>query len=226
MKKIAPQAMLLSILLSVAGVCEAATMYVTDDLEIDMRSGESNRHKILKMIPSGAALSVLSENPETGYTLVRTPSGQEGWVLSRYLSPQPAARLLLDKANGDLQAIKEENKQFRRELDALKGTHSETASENQILAQERDQLSRELRDLRETSANALQIKAQRDQLQERVVIVERELHQVKREKQTLEDSTNQDWFLYGGILAFIGIFLGLVIPRISWRRKSRWGDTF
>ncbi len=56
--------------------------------------------------------------------------------------------------------------------------------------------------------------------------MERENQQLKREKQALEDSTNQDWFLYGGILAFTGIFLGLIIPKIRWQRKTSNWDTF
>ena len=72
----------------------------------------------------------------------------------------------------------------------------------------------------------MQLKQQRDQLQERVVNVERELQQIKRENQALQDTTNQDWFLYGGILSFIGIFLGLLLPKISWHRKTSNWDTF
>ena len=56
--------------------------------------------------------------------------------------------------------------------------------------------------------------------------VERELQQIKREKQALEDSTKQDWFLYGGMLSFIGIFLGLLLPKLSWQRKTSNWDTF
>ena len=83
-----------------------------------------------------------------------------------------------------------------------------------------------MENLKQTATNAIQLKQQRDQLQERVVNNERELQQIKREKQALEDSTKQDWFLYGGMLSFIGIFLGLLLPKLSWKRKTSNWDTF
>jgi SH3 domain protein len=69
------------------------------------------------------------------------------------------------------------------------------------------------------------LKNERDQLQERVVNVERDLEQFKLENQSLKDSTKQDWFLYGGLLALFGVILGFVLPKLSWRRKSSW-DSF
>jgi SH3 domain protein len=54
---------------------------------------------------------------------------------------------------------------------------------------------------------------------------ERDLEQLKLENQALKDTTKQDWLLYGGALVIIGIFLGFILPKISWRRKSGW-DTY
>ena len=84
----------------------------------------------------------------------------------------------------------------------------------------------ELAELQQTAANAIQLKQQRDQLQERVVSVERELQQLKRENQALTDSSNQDWFLYGGALSLFGVLLGFILPKLSWRRRSSGWDTF
>jgi SH3 domain protein len=96
----------------------------------------------------------------------------------------------------------------------------------QSLAAERDKLFRELSDLKRTAADSIQIKEERDGLQEHVVNLERELEQFKLDNQVLKDSTKQDWFLYGGAVAFIGVLLGFILPRIGWRRKSGGWDTF
>jgi SH3 domain protein len=68
----------------------------------------------------------------------------------------------------------------------------------------------------------VQLKNERDELQERFVSVERDLQQVKLENQALQDTANQDWFLYGGILALVGVILGFILPKLSWRRKNSW----
>ena len=71
-------------------------------------------------------------------------------------------------------------------------------------------------------ASSSQLRNERDELQERVVNVERDLQQYKLENQALKDTASQDWFLYGGILALFGVLLGFILPKLGWRRKSSW----
>lgn len=204
-----------AITLVFSGLAQARTAYVTDSVEIPLRSGESERSKIVKMLPNGMQLNVLGDNTENGYTYVQAANGAEGFILSRYMSGEPSARNQLEAANKKLEALQEENKQ-------LKAAHAT----NQEIGKERDKLSTELSELQQTAANAIQLKQQRDQLQERVISVERELQQLKRENQALTDSSNQDWFLYGGGLSLFGVLLGFILPKISWRRRSSGWDTF
>ncbi len=221
-KKIIP----MLIMLGGSLAAHAETIYVTDNLKMILRNGESTRHKIIKMLPSGTPLTVLKKNPATGYTKVRLSNGTEGYILTRYTQDKPISSWYLKKARKKLEFLQAENATMKAQLEKLSSNNNQAVTENKSLLQERDQLSKELNDLRQTAANAIQLKNQRDQLQERVITVERENQQLKRQKQALEDSTNQDWFLYGGILAFTGIFLGLIIPKIRWQRKTSNWDTF
>lgn len=214
------------IFISFASIVNAKTIYVTDSIKYTLRSSESNRSKILRMLPSGTALTILSENSGSGYSKVRTGSGTEGYVLSRHTQNKPVSLWYLNKANKKLATLQQKFDLAKQELNQLVGNNDQALTSNKSLTQERDTLSKELNDLRQTAANAVQLKHQRDQLQERVISVERELQQVKRENQTLEDSTNQDWFLYGGILSLFGVILGFILPKLGWRtKKSNW-DTF
>lgn len=205
----------------------AQSVYVSDSMKFTLRSGESNSHKIIKMLPSGTKLTLLSTNKATGYSKVKTAAGVVGFLPTRFTQDNPISSWYLKKANQQLELLQAENKQTKASLEQLQQTNTSTTSSNSTLTKERDQLSSDLNTLRQTASNAIQLKRQRNELQERVVNVERELQQLKREKQALEDSTSQDWFLYGGILSFLGIFFGLMIPKISWQRKSHgnW-DTF
>jgi len=205
----------------------AKSVYVTDYHSFTLRSGESSSHKIIKMLKSGTRLTLLSENKGSGYSQVQTSAGVTGYIPTRFTLNKPISRWYLEKANKQLKVLQAENEQFKTTLKDLKQNNSGALSSNAELTKERDQLSTDLNDLRQTASNAIQLKRQNVELQERVVHVERELQQIKRAKQALEDSTSQDWFLYGGILSFLGIFFGLLIPKISWQRKhsSNW-DTF
>ena len=78
--------------------------------------------------------------------------------------------------------------------------------------------------IRQASANAIQIQAERDALRERVVNLERELDTLRREKKALDEDQRQDWFMIGAGVLLGGIFLGVILPRLSWRKKSGWSS--
>lgn len=203
------------ILLATSNLAQARTGYVTDSIDLPLRSGESERSKIVKMLPNGMALTILGDNTQNGYTYVQAANGAEGYILTRYISHEPISRTKLEEAGQKIQALQEEIK-------ALKAAH---ANGDEIV-KERDKISTELSELQQSAANVIQLKQQRDQLQERVVSAERELQQLKRENQAISDNTNQDWFVYGGGLALFGVLLGFILPKISLRRRPSSWDTF
>ncbi|NOQ76446.1 MAG: TIGR04211 family SH3 domain-containing protein [Methylococcaceae bacterium] len=213
-------------LLSINTPLSAKTVYVTDSMKYTLRSSESNRSKILKMIPSGTPLTVISENANTHYSKVRTSSGTEGYILTRHTLNKPISSWYLKKANKKLEALLQESELMKQELNQLKGNNNDTLSSNQSLTQERDQLSTELNNLRQTAANAVQLKHDRDQSRKKIITLSNELKEVSHENQMLKDSANQDWFLYGGILSLFGVILGFILPKLSWRRKTSNWDTF
>ncbi|MDD4904722.1 MULTISPECIES: TIGR04211 family SH3 domain-containing protein [Methylobacter] len=211
------------ILLVIFGSAQAETVYVTDNLNLSLRSEENNTSKVVKLLPTGTPLTIIDENKSTGFAHVRLNDGTEGYMPIRNTMKEPPSRSQLDVANKNLAAIQSENATLKAELATIKESITPGTSLEQSLATERDQLSRELSELKKTAASTVELKNQRDELQERVVNVERELQQFKLENQALQDTANQDWFLYGGILALIGVILGFILPKLSWRRsRSSW----
>lgn len=214
------------ILISLSSSLNAKTIYVTDNTKFTLRRGESIRSKILKMLPSGSELTLITENPKTGYSKVRTDSGVEGYILNRHILNTPTSRWHLDNVNKELQLLQQEFKLTKQELNHLRGNNTETASSNDSLTQERNKLNKDLTELRQTAANAIQLKHDRDESRKKIITLSNKLREVTHENQILKDSANQDWFLYGGILSLFGVLLGFILPKISWRsRASNW-DTF
>ncbi|HIG07397.1 MAG: TIGR04211 family SH3 domain-containing protein [Methylococcales bacterium] len=217
--------LLLALLLSNAYNVFAETVYVTDTLKIEVRSGMSTQHKILTMLPSGSPLEVVNHNADTGYTAVQINENQTGYILTRYTKKQPTARWLLNDVKKNNAQLQSDLKTAQQTLTTLSASNKKNAQSNNTLAKEKIRLSNELAEIKQTAANAILLKQQRDQFQERLVNIERENEKLKRETQTLQDSANQDWFLYGGILAFFGIFFGLLIPKISWHKRTNSWDS-
>jgi SH3 domain protein len=202
------------------GAAEPA--FVTDKLEVQLRKGPSLQHKIVKMVASGTPLTILQQDPVTGYSRVALDSGVQGWILTRYLTKQPPAIAASGENDKRVAELLEENRLLKEQIRYSKLKPDDAA---QLLNEETKRLTTELNAVRQTAANALQIQAERDQLQERVIKLERELDSAKRGQQALKDSQKQDWFLIGAGVLFGGILLGVVLPRISWRKKSSW-DSF
>jgi SH3 domain protein len=210
------------ILALIFGTAQATTVYVTDNLNLSLRSEENNHSKVLKLLSTGTPLTVVKENSASGYMRVRLSDGMEGYIPIRNTMKELPSRFQLDTVSKNMSALQSENATLKAEVSTLRESITPGTPLEQSLATERDQLSRELSELKKASANTIQLKNERDELQERVVNVERDLEQFKLENQSLKDTSKQDWFLYGGLLSLFGVILGFVLPKIGWRRKSGW----
>ena len=212
------------ILIATLSSAQAETVYVSDDQNLALRNAASINSKILTLLPTGTPLTLTDKQTKSEFIHVRLIDGTEGYIKSRYTKKQPPAIDPKDIASKNLALLQNDNAVLRTELNTLKESLTPDSSLEKSLATERDQLARELNDLKKTAANAFQIKNERDELQERVVNVERDLQQFKLENQALKDTASQDWFLYGGILALAGVLLGFILPKLSWRRKNSWNS--
>ena len=210
------------ILILTFGSALADTIYVADELNLALWDAPSVQGKILKSLPTGTPLTVIGKQTKSEFINVRLIDGTEGYIKSRYTKKQAPAIDPKDTASKTIALLQSQNNALITELNALKDSLTPGTSLEKSLATERDQLTRELNELKKTAASSSQLKNERDELQERVVNVERDLEQFKLENQALKDTASQDWFLYGGVLSLVGVLLGFILPKLSWRRKSSW----
>ncbi|MCG8428819.1 MAG: TIGR04211 family SH3 domain-containing protein [Chromatiales bacterium] len=221
MKKIA----LLMVLLAVFSFAQAETRYVTDQFKITLRSGESATHKILRMLPSGEGLQLLSTNKESGYSRVRAQDGKVGFVLTRQLMDIPSARDRLAKAEKRLDELLEEPGRLTAKLATLQENHQRLTTEHKNLQQEKQTLEQELQSINRTAANAIRISNERNELRKQLAALTRQAEDLKQENRELKNDSAQKWFLIGAGVIIGGIILGLILPHLRFqRRKSSWGS--
>ena len=211
--------------LLVCGTALAETRYVSDNLEITMRSGKGTSYGITRMLRSGTPVEVLEEDKEAGYTLVRVKGGKEGWVLTRYLMKGQAARDRLAAAEKSLAELELENRKMETSMAALTDEKAALEKEREGLEGQARNVSQELSEIKRTASSALAIDSENKDLKGRVVSLERQLQTLQQENEGLKDRTARDWFMVGAGVVLLGIIVGLIIPRIRWRKKSSW-DTF
>lgn len=218
------QAALLLAFATVFSAAQGETLYVSDQLKITMRGGESTKHKIVRMLSSGTPVEVLGRNSDTGYTRVRT-QGTEGYVLSRQLMKEPSPREQLAELKQRLKALQEAPDQLQSKLYSLQQEHESLGKAHQELASTKERLKQELESIRATAADAVRINNERNELRKTVAELTRERENLKQENRDLNNQTAQNWFMIGAGVIIFGIILGLILPHLRFqRRKSSWGS--
>lgn len=202
----------------------AETGYVTDIFQVTLRKGKSTKQGIVRMLPSGTALKIISKDKKSGYSRVRTPSGKEGWILTRYLMDQPPARARLTRSETRLANNELLMAQIKQELSALAEKTKERETGRSKINEQNLKLSRELTDLKKVSSSAVQLLKDNQRLKKQIVEVEREREFLQQENASLQDRSNRDWFMLGALVVVASMILGIVLTRISWKKKSSWGD--
>ena len=201
----------------------AETQYVSDDLVITLRTGQGNQFEIIKTLSSGAKLEILEET-DTGYTKVKTESGIEGWVRTQYLTKEPIAAIKLEKAEAKIAKLNEKVTSLQDELTTLQKEKGQLDSEYSKLRGEHDSTSKELSHLSEIAARPKQLATENRDLRLQYEKINDELVLVKQENQVLKDRSKRNWFLTGAGVVILGMIIGLIIPKLRFRKKDSWSD--
>ena len=214
--------MLLALSLPLSSVAET-TRYVTDELEITLRTGQGAEYRIRKLLPSGTRLSVIETDP-AGYTKVRTSGGVVGWVQTQYLTNTPSARDRLVNSEQKVANLELELAKAKEEITVLSSQNSTNSSENMALKERSQRLKKELDTLKRTASNAVALDNENRQLKEKIQQIDHQIQSLIIENNALKENDAKSWFLVGAAVLFGGFLLGLIIPRIRFRRKSNWGS--
>lgn len=196
--------------------------YITDEFQITMRTGTSTQHQIVRLLRSGDKVELLETDSESGYSKVRTSSGDEGWVLNRYLVDVPSARDRLDDTKKRLVNLEIKTNRLEEEADKLAKEKRALEKERQQLVDENRRLNQQLKTIQQKAADVLTIDNENKALKGKVVDLERKVQSLQQENDVLKDRRDRDWFIAGALVLGGGILLGLVLPKVRVKRKSRW----
>ena len=94
-----------------ASTVSAKTMYVNDLIKLMLRSGRGLDNRIIAIIESGDAVEMLEAGDQ--WSRVRTQSGNEGWVLTRYLTEEETASRKLARLQAAQETMVNENEQLK-----------------------------------------------------------------------------------------------------------------
>jgi len=209
---------------STVAVSAKNIQYVSDDLTIPMRSGITNKHKILKFLNSGMALEIVELTEDKKHALV-TPLDDEsktGWVETRLLMPSRSARDQLVRTNKKMQKIKVQQAELKKQLSESQSQNAELQTVQTQLENKIEGLQNMLARLRKNASDPIRIADENEKLKQQLVDAEVKTAELTKENIILGDENIKSWFLIGSAVSMGSLIFGIVLTRIRWKKNDRW----
>ena len=204
-------------LLTISQFSFADEVYISDNLYVLLRGGESSEHRIIHGgIKSGTSLERLETNEQTGYTRVRTGEGLEGWLLTRYLVEEPIARTRLNSVKSELQLLDTKHQQTLLSL-------KEVTEARKVLADQNALLVEDLAIITALSGNVVVIDDQNKRLNEERDVLLQKVKDLTEQTDALSDDRAQRWFIRGAAVILIGLLFGFWLSRRVYHKRYRGG---
>lgn len=202
------------------GAAQAQTRYVSDTLTITVRSGQGASYRVVEELESGTQVELLSRNEESGYSQVRTPDGTEGFVLTRYLMSETPAQVRVAELEQKLEELQADPENLREELNKLQSEYQSLRLQYDSLEFENVQLTQRMEAIRENAANVVDVMNERDEILQRANRLSTELDELRVRNMELENHSDKKWFMAGAGVLILGVLIGVILPRVSGRRRS------
>lgn len=196
----------------------AKSMYITDRIEVGLRSGTGIEQRIIAMLKTGDRVEWLEG--DKNWSKVKLSDGKIGWLATRFLVDQ-------------IRPVSSLDPKLQEELRRLKETNQDLVREKEGLIQEKDRLlqkSEELNKLSQTlqqqknthlSPDLTDLKNKNDQLSKEVAYYKKQIADLGRKEKGPINEDRIKWFLAGAAVLILGLLLGWFIAR-SRRKPHRF----
>jgi len=205
-------AMLGLLMIALTGDAYAEKMYVTNIIKVTLRTGAGTDHKVIQMLQTGNEVEVLE--PGGDWSRVRSTTGKEGWILSRFLSPEMPSDLMLDALQGKYDKL-------LARTSVLEAENAKYVEENKRLVSELDQITASLNKisnsyetLKQESADFLSLKSK---YEEATLNLEKQTRRATELNELLLQRNIKIGLLGAGVL-FFGFLIGFSTKKQ--RRRS------
>lgn len=215
---------LITLLLSAAGHAQDVR-YVSDKQYIPLRSGAGSDYRIIhRGIPSGTRLTVARTSSDGEWAEITTQRGTTGWIRTQYLMKDMPAQNKLEAAQQQAAQATEKSAALSTELETLKAEREELVTQIDTSGSQLGNVTEELTQLKQISANAVQLDIDNRRLVEESENLRSDVEMLKAENQRLQDKLQSEDFINGALAVLLGVIITLVVPRV-WpkrRKSSSW----
>jgi len=212
---------LLAVMLSLPLVAFAETAYITEKLEIPVRSGESRDYRIIRYLQAGAQVEIL-ETYESGYTKIKDERGREGFVLGRYLVDRAPSFVIAGRLEAEVAKQKETIKRLQQDIKALTSQNESSGESVKAIKEQLAKKEAELNEFLATAGDSITLRNRLVALETERQVLLADNETLRAEKLAAGDDSSKSWFALGALTLAAGWFVGLLMPRV---RRSRVDTT-
>nr|WP_268833419.1 TIGR04211 family SH3 domain-containing protein [Photobacterium carnosum] len=175
------------------------THYISDNLFTYLLKGPGSQYRIVGSVNAGSPVTLLEK--DNGYSRITDTKGRTGWIESKFISTDLALQERLPVLETELTTVK------AKLVEALSTNDNKHSDLNSALAQRNSQINT--------------LETRNTQLQNELTIAQDEVRSLRAKIDTQKDDLLMKWFTYGGLVAGVGLLLGLLLPHITPRRRKR-----
>ncbi len=184
---------------------EGETVYVSDRVNIELRSGPSSNYRIVDTRNVGDKLTFVRLSENQRFALVETAEGQQRWIALSYIQKEPCGKAAVESLTLEVNKLRTKLENYDSELKSN-------------LKQALDRLS-----VLEKENSALKISDA--QKQETISKLDEERRDYRKKLETKDLDMQMRWWLQGALIALGGAIIGVVflfIPRPNRKKRDRF----
>ena len=192
-------------------------VYITDQLDLPIRSDKAFGNNIIRLLPSGTELSLL-QSTEDGWAQIQFDD-TIGWIKSFYLSPDPSAREKLKKLTRANNANKLLITKLSTEKEDLENQLTSLKQKNTDLVVQSSKSQAEKEHIEQIYQDALKLEHENEKLIQEKLQLKAELQLSENNTQIQKDTSSRNWFIVGAIVLFFGMMIGFIVPGLLNKRR-------
>ena len=203
---------------------EAEVRYVTDLIYTPIRTGPGGDYRIVnKGLPSGTEITYFGTSDDGIWAEVETRGGTRGYVRAQYLQIEIPRAKQVNALEKELVSARTRASELEAQLDASVTELTSSNEDRGAAARELEATKEELGEIKRISANAIQLDQLTTELTSKLEDANARNDLLKLENARLEDRLASSQRLEGIFAVLAGVFIALVIPRLTVRRRRNDG---
>lgn len=201
---------------------QAATGWIGDTIYVPVRAGAGNGFRIVhRGLRSGAQVEILQWDSGADWVHIRG-SGVDGWVEAQYMSREPIARQLLEKAQQRAKELEASHQTLRQQLSDMTRERDALATDKRSLNDSLSERNQAMEQLQQVAADPLRLDQANRKLNEELSLLRTELDQVRAENSLLRNDRTYRGWLFALLTVFSGVALGWYFKSRASRQRNSW----